>query len=323
MRSVATDRSVRPAPGAFTTDAVPAPERLGYWRDALRRSLDAHVEVEAASPNDFNMRMQVQEWPWLRIIELQGSAHRTHRRGQGRAGAVSLLLQLQGLCTSSAGRHEVSLGPGDMTIVPPDRELVTVRHGMCRQLLVDVQREWLSDSLPQWTAMTSRCLPARDPAVAALSDLMCTMSRHAATWSDDAREGLCRSLYGLLPSVVSSAGQAGARPGAARAGSTMTGLHRQRAQAYIAEHLGDPGLSVRRIADALGVSVRYVHKLFDDAGGGVMQRVLMQRLLACHDELRQRGSRSVASVAYGWGFSSPAHFSRCFRRHFGVPPSQV
>jgi transcriptional regulator GlxA family with amidase domain len=27
-------------------------------------------------------------------------------------------------------------------------------------------------------------------------------------------------------------------------------------------------------------------------------------------------------VAFAWGFRSPAHFSRAYRAHFGVPPSE-
>jgi AraC-like DNA-binding protein len=54
-----------------------------------------------------------------------------------------------------------------------------------------------------------------------------------------------------------------------------------------------------------------------------MQWVLEQRLQASRSELAGRGTRPVAEVAWTWGFASPAHFSRTFRRRFGQPPSAV
>jgi AraC-like DNA-binding protein len=32
---------------------------------------------------------------------------------------------------------------------------------------------------------------------------------------------------------------------------------------------------------------------------------------------------SVSTIAYRTGFSHPAHFSRAFRRRFGVSPSEI
>ena len=34
-----------------------------------------------------------------------------------------------------------------------------------------------------------------------------------------------------------------------------------------------------------------------------------------------RGARSISEVAYAWGFNSPAHFSRAFKKQFGMCPS--
>jgi len=33
-------------------------------------------------------------------------------------------------------------------------------------------------------------------------------------------------------------------------------------------------------------------------------------------------SRGIAQIAYSWGFSDMTHFSRCFRRAFGVSPRE-
>ena len=89
----------------------------------------------------------------------------------------------------------------------------------------------------------------------------------------------------------------------------------------ILEHLRDPELSVARVARDLTLSVRYVHKLFEAQGQQVMQWAQGQRLQACRRELASRRSRPVSDVAYAWGFASPSHFSRAFKRETGMSPS--
>ena len=38
---------------------------------------------------------------------------------------------------------------------------------------------------------------------------------------------------------------------------------------------------------------------------------------------RRTGHRRIYDIAFGWGFSSEAHFSRIFRRAFGMSPTEV
>jgi AraC-like DNA-binding protein len=43
----------------------------------------------------------------------------------------------------------------------------------------------------------------------------------------------------------------------------------------------------------------------------------------CRHELETHGGRTVTDVAFSWGFSSSSHFSRVFRKYFGVVPSSI
>ncbi|CAN0543620.1 unnamed protein product, partial [Laminaria digitata] len=44
----------------------------------------------------------------------------------------------------------------------------------------------------------------------------------------------------------------------------------------------------------------------------------------CHADLISplHAQESISEVAYRWGFSSSAHFSRSFRDHFGLSPRE-
>jgi AraC-like DNA-binding protein len=47
------------------------------------------------------------------------------------------------------------------------------------------------------------------------------------------------------------------------------------------------------------------------------------RLQNCRHELEAYGGKTVTDVAFSWGFSSSSHFSRVFRKYFGIVPSSV
>jgi len=43
----------------------------------------------------------------------------------------------------------------------------------------------------------------------------------------------------------------------------------------------------------------------------------------CRQELETHGGKTITDVAYSWGFSSSSHFSRVFRKYFGIVPSAI
>jgi len=96
-----------------------------------------------------------------------------------------------------------------------------------------------------------------------------------------------------------------------------------RAQGFIREHLRDPDLCIDRISAALGCSKRYLHMLFSDRGMTVSDYIWKARLQHCRQELETQNGKTITDVAFSWGFSSSSHFSRVFRKYFGIAPSSV
>jgi AraC-like DNA-binding protein len=96
-----------------------------------------------------------------------------------------------------------------------------------------------------------------------------------------------------------------------------------RAQAFIREHLRDPELSIDQISAALGCTKRYLHMLFSERGTTVSDYIWHTRLQNCRHELETQDGKTITDVAFSWGFSSSSHFSRVFRKYFGVVPSAI
>jgi AraC-like DNA-binding protein len=99
----------------------------------------------------------------------------------------------------------------------------------------------------------------------------------------------------------------------------------QAARAYIIRHLGDPELSAASVAGHLGITPRYLHRLFEDQPETFARFVLTERLTRAHrllDDPRHDGW-SISAIAFDVGFRDLSYFNRTFRRAYGCTPSDV
>jgi AraC family transcriptional regulator, positive regulator of tynA and feaB len=92
---------------------------------------------------------------------------------------------------------------------------------------------------------------------------------------------------------------------------------------YVRTHLQDPALGPASIAHAYAISVRALHGLFENADESVAGLVRHERLSRCLEDLERSSGGSITEIAFRWGFSDAAHFSRVFKRKFGITPSEV
>ncbi len=100
---------------------------------------------------------------------------------------------------------------------------------------------------------------------------------------------------------------------------------RDRIKLYIASHLSDPDLSLKKIATAAGCTKRYLHMVFQAEGISISDYMRRQRLEHCRKDLLNPACahRSITDIAYSWGFNSSNHFSRCFKQSFGASPRHL
>lgn len=107
-------------------------------------------------------------------------------------------------------------------------------------------------------------------------------------------------------------------------GNVARSAHFQRICQAIESTLGDPELSVRKIADQQNASPRYIQKLFEEVDLSFGQYVRQRRLSHCRADLASAAHRnlSILDICFRWGFNDAAHFSRSFRSEFGVTPRE-
>jgi AraC-like DNA-binding protein len=93
---------------------------------------------------------------------------------------------------------------------------------------------------------------------------------------------------------------------------------------FLDDRLDQQPLGPLDLVAAFSCSRATVHRLFTGFGG-VRTYVQNQRLAECFDALTQEdpSERYVYQIAERWGFTSAAHFSRAFRKRYGLGAQEL
>lgn len=85
----------------------------------------------------------------------------------------------------------------------------------------------------------------------------------------------------------------------------------------------DGSLALREMARIAGKSERGLRDLFNRETGRSPKAFYDELRLSVASEYIRTGVCNVSEAAYRFGYSSPFHFSRAFKRHLGVSPSEI
>ena len=97
----------------------------------------------------------------------------------------------------------------------------------------------------------------------------------------------------------------------------------QKVLAYIDANLSDPSLSVDLLASQLFLSrsqfYRKIKSLTNSTAVEFIRKIRLERAM----QLIEAGNTNINDVCYSVGFSTPSYFSKCFKKQFGILPTQV
>ncbi|MFC4997896.1 helix-turn-helix domain-containing protein [Dactylosporangium cerinum] len=137
--------------------------------------------------------------------------------------------------------------------------------------------------------------------------------------ADPAASAVATASVDLVRALLASAGRAERNTREVLAETLLT-----RVRAFARQHLADPDLNPAMIAAAHNVSLRHLYQVCADAELSLEQWIIAERLQGARHELLlpQSRHRSVAAIAWRWGFRDATHFTRRFKARYGMLPSQ-
>jgi AraC-like DNA-binding protein len=174
----------------------------------------------------------------------------------------------------------------------------------------------LSGVRSSWTAsrLSGLELPPEHPVGALLCSTLRTLWRGSPSSTGFAPEAALSAIAGLARWAVAPAVEP--KPSLEVLG--------ERAREVMVRSSADPRVSAATVAAQLRVSRRHLDRATlattGFTGEGLLHELRLQRARAL---LASQRVASVGLVAVECGFSSPSHFSRSFRRRFGIAPSTL
>jgi AraC-like DNA-binding protein len=306
---------------AFSTAEVEPVERWELWRSSISVIFDVapwdgfgHEPVHAA--------IRACNLGSIIVGETSFSPQHYERAPKriARDGLDHYLVQLyaDGGYAGTAGGQEVELRAGDVSILDLGQPLGT-RNPASRTCSLVVPRDLFEAALPGASALHGAILRRGSGLGALLSDHIASLWRHLPELSAAEAAPVADTVVDMIAACFRPSADARSRAHAQWAAATLNTVKR-----HIEERLDSPELRPETIAASFRMSRATLYRLFEPIGG-ITTYIQSRRLARAHADLVHPAHRHrlVYDIALDWGFVSEAHFSRSFRRAFGLPPSEA
>ncbi|MEV0977685.1 helix-turn-helix domain-containing protein [Streptomyces sp. NPDC049915] len=298
----------------LSTDAVPVGDRLGRWRAALAAALFP-MAVTPRGGGPFAGRIASGRLGHLRVCSLRADGQRVSRQGPGEALVGIIVLTAGTVTLLQDGRHAAA-SAGDLLVYDTARPYSLDFPDRFACHIVHLPRRGLDVSDDDLSRITATAISGTEGVGAILSPFLVRLLDSADSYGPAVATRLAAGVEDLFGTLVAERSPLGGA-------DSGRGELVRRIRDHIDRHLEDQGLTPETVAAAHHISVRYLHRLFEDEGITVARLVQRRRLEECARELARGGAApAVAVVAHRWGFVNAAHFSRAFRRVYGHSPRE-
>jgi AraC-like DNA-binding protein len=295
-------------------------DRTDAWRAVIDEThLSWDVRVAEPDRGDYDARVRRRRLGDLALVECACqpcSGFRGGRQLRRTAGEyVGVLVIVSGSEVVSQQDHQMTASPGTMLLWDSVRPAgFAARTALSKQTLL-VPRDRFAALFPRPESVIGQ-QPLDGHAGRLFRSYLRFLTEHGPRLDEVAAAAAGNAALELLTAAV--------RPATAVSPSTLHVATRAKVDDYIERHLGEPGLSPRQVALANCMSVRSLYLLFERDGDTVSAHIRLRRLARSRADLVRPGETApITEIAFRWGFSDAANFSRAFRRQYGQSPSQV
>jgi AraC-like DNA-binding protein len=298
---------------------IPAADRFDYWR-----AMVAPLQLEPAGqlPRDFRVSAESLHLGGdVGVIEMDRGPATARWTREATLAQGRLRLVLLGPAPGAAARwygRDVPLARGAAVLLGATSGWWRVPARM-RGIEVDLPRAAVPVSDADLARLNAGRRLAADPVYASLvRPALAGMVGHLGQLATTGPDGLAEVWTSLITMLIASLSGTGAGQ------AELAPARRVQASRFIAAHLAEPGLGPDTVAAALHISRRALYAALDAGDDGIAAQIRTARLAAARMILADPANRHpIAAVAAQVGLTSPAHFSRLFRRQYGHSPREL
>lgn len=307
----------------LSTEELPRGERVAFLHDFMARHVWSGRRLVPADRETIRVDLEAMALPSDLLV--------SHGRFTPMRGIRARDLLQDGrqnyVWTIQDDEREISVG-GKPPIRVAAGDLVLVNEGTCHECwhgrptsfdFVSLDRRLLAERAPRIDLAASYVIPAAAEGMSLLKDYVALLRRNPPG-SAKVAEAAARHIYDLTALVLGGT----VRGGAERNETSIAAARYRLVQRDVLERLCDRDLDIEAVARRQAVTVRYVQRLFENAGTTFTEFVRGQRLDHAMRLLRERdlAASTITAIAYDVGFSDVSSFNRAFRKRFDATPSE-
>ncbi|MFI0901565.1 helix-turn-helix domain-containing protein [Streptomyces sp. NPDC020983] len=310
----------------FDSRSVRAPERVAAWRDATAGALVGNeFSIDASA---FHATLRTGAFGTAQVTALTYASMTSRRTPrlirQADPEMYAVGLVVRGRQSIAQARTVSELGPQDLVVYTtsrPYRADVDARPDGAASLVVQVPRA----DVPLPPGLVDRLLATRLPARNGAGCLLAGFLTQLAADTAPCRPGDAHRIGGVLVDLVTAWLAHHTDSGDRTPAETRRQVLFLQIEDFVRRHLADPALSPATVAAAHHISLRTLHRLFQDHGHGATAaaHIRGRRLARARADLADpaQAARPVQAIAARWGFGHPPDFTRAFRAAYGLTPT--
>lgn len=304
--------------GSFSTDLVPVSDRLEAWRWNAKQ-ICGDCRFQFPKQNSFHGSIEARRVAGLELTLFSSSPVSFRKfpiasmNSEGRACIV--ITQLAGVRRYCQDGKVAILKRGDTTLIDSGRSWSSDCAGDCARLYLRVPYFLMEGRLGLKPIPIARRISGTSGLGTILFGLSTSLFRQAEEMSSEEGAAAVAAYFKILSACLGDWKQ---NPLDTKRTDVVWNL----IASYIEARLPDTDLGPAKIASAMGISVRHVHRVFSSKGCTVADWIRERRLRQCHNDLSDPRlmQRSITEIAFFWGFNDSAHFSRSFKQQYGICP---
>jgi len=309
--------------GALYVSSAAAADKHHFWERTIDETFGS-VDMKIADETSFFGEIRRSPFGTLELVEIACAsemATRTRRHiAHDRVESFVLVLLRSGRLQVAQRDRECVLTPGAFVLFDLNTPY-TFRHLEPTDVLdLTIPGALLRSRLHDPHQFVARAYAAEAGVGRVTADFLASLAREVDHIPEMATHSYCCRIVDLVGVLLETEDK-----DLPIANSAVRSALYKRCAAIIDNHLADPALDPAKIAAAAGISVRYLHRIFQDAGATVGSYVLRRRLALCHRDLSDPVKRNlpINAIAFRVGFHSPSHFANSFKRRYGMSANEL